>query len=92
MTISHGSLVINSLTLHKFTPSGEDVATVHLCHVRVAPTTCFKIFLRVFSPPFLSTRDLLSGLNFPFLTSSAWLMHEGAEDGLAPLPVCHGPA
>lgn len=41
---------------------------------------------------FFSTRDLLSDLNFPFLTSSAWLIHEGAKDGLAPLRVCRGPA
>lgn len=80
VTISHGSLMINSLMLHHFSSSGAHVTAAYLYQIRVAPSICFIFF------PFLLIGHLFSGLNFLFLISSTWLMHEGKGPKMA---LCH---
>lgn len=67
--------------VQKFTSSGEEVTTVCLYHERIALNVYFKIFLLFFFSFFNWNR--FSDLNFLFLISSAWLMHEGKGPKMA---------
>lgn len=57
------------------------MTTVYLYHERIALNVYFKIFLLFFFSFF--NWNLFSDLNFLFLISSAWLMHEGKGPKMA---------